>query len=70
MTAAQTIPLDAAIAAAQPALEPPEAARTPYRPPMPFGMTDDLVVETLLTDDERLWVPQSDSVAFRPLVFE
>jgi 2,4'-dihydroxyacetophenone dioxygenase len=48
---------------------PADVAATPYRFDMPFGMVPDLVVEDLLPDDDRLWVPQSDSVSFRPLLF-
>jgi 2,4'-dihydroxyacetophenone dioxygenase len=32
-------------------------------------MVRDLVVEDLLPGDDRLWVPQSESVSFRPLLF-
>jgi 2,4'-dihydroxyacetophenone dioxygenase len=61
--------LQADIDAARPAPEAPDVARTPYQLGMPHGMVDDIVVEDLLGSDERLWVPQSDDVAFRPLVF-
>ena len=48
---------------------PTDVAATPYRYAMPFGMIPDLVEEHLLPDDERMWVPVSDSVSFRPLLF-
>ena len=42
-----------------------------YQGEQPFGKLDDLVVLGALNleCDERLWVPQSDSVSFRPLLF-
>jgi 2,4'-dihydroxyacetophenone dioxygenase len=43
--------------------------RTPYQYPMPYGSIADLVVGDLFPDDERAWVPQSEFVSFRPLVF-
>ena len=46
-----------------------EEARTRYQLPMPFGMVPDLVVGEVLPDDERWWVPLSESVSFRPLLF-
>jgi 2,4'-dihydroxyacetophenone dioxygenase len=53
----------------RPAPEPPERAAVPYQFAMPFGMIPDLVVGDILTADERLWVPQSDTISFRPLLF-
>jgi 2,4'-dihydroxyacetophenone dioxygenase len=53
----------------EPRPESPEQANRPYRLPMPFGMIPDLVVPDLLPADERMWVPQSDTVSFRPLLF-
>jgi 2,4'-dihydroxyacetophenone dioxygenase len=53
----------------RPAPEPAGRAGVPYQFPMPFGMIPDLVVGDLLPDDDRLWVPQSDTVSFRPLLF-
>jgi len=53
----------------RPAPETVEAAKTPYRLPMPYGMIPDLVISDLMPTDERMWVPQSESVSFRPLVF-
>ncbi|MER6847643.1 2,4'-dihydroxyacetophenone dioxygenase family protein [Streptomyces flaveolus] len=43
----------------------------PYQGPKPYGMVDDLIIPGALDldgADERLWVPQSPDVAFRPLV--
>jgi quercetin dioxygenase-like cupin family protein len=42
--------------------------RTPYRKPQPAEMLPDLVVAPALPKDERVWVPQAESVWFRPLV--
>lgn len=44
--------------------------RIPYRGEQPYGMVDDLVVPNALDlgGDERLWVPQSPDVSFKPLV--
>lgn len=41
-----------------------------YQGEQPFGKTDDLVLLGALDldCDERLWVPQSESVSFRPLL--
>jgi quercetin dioxygenase-like cupin family protein len=42
----------------------------PYSGPKPYGMTDDIIIAGALdlNCDERLWVPQSTNVAFRPLL--
>ena len=42
----------------------------PYRGEQPYGMLDDLVIPGVLDfdGDERLWVPQAESVSFRPLL--
>src|ERR1700761_5036336 len=47
-----------------------QEAAVPYAGPKPYGMTDDLIVPGALDldGDERLWVPQSTAVEFRPLV--
>ena len=45
--------------------------RIPYRGEQPYGVPDDLVVLGALDidgADERLWVPQSEDVTFRPLL--
>lgn len=43
----------------------------PYRGDQPFGKPDDLVILDVLNldCDERLWVPQSENIMFRPLLF-
>ena len=45
-------------------------AAVPYSGPKPYGMSEDLIVAGALDldGDERLWVPQSKDVEFRPLV--
>jgi quercetin dioxygenase-like cupin family protein len=53
----------------RPEPESPERARTAYARPQPHGSLPDLVHGELLPADERLWVPQSPDVSFRPLVF-
>lgn len=35
--------------------------------PLPAGARDEIIVHDVLHADERLWVPQSDGVAFLPL---
>jgi 2,4'-dihydroxyacetophenone dioxygenase len=45
--------------------------RVAYRGEQPYGVPDDLVILGALAideTDERLWVPQSDDVTFRPLL--
>lgn len=46
-----------------------DEAAIPYRGEQPFGMVEDLVLPHALDldDDERLWVPQSADVSFKPL---
>ena len=48
--------------------EPDHEAAVPYRGEQPFGVPEDLVIPGVLAldDDERLWVPQSREVYFRP----
>lgn len=45
-------------------------AAIPYRGEQPYGIVDDLVVDGALDlgGDERLWVPQSADVSFKPLL--
>ncbi|AKE88319.1 MULTISPECIES: 2,4'-dihydroxyacetophenone dioxygenase family protein [Rhodococcus] len=47
-----------------------DEAAVAYTGPKPYGMSDDLIVPGALDldCDERLWVPQSQDVEFRPLV--
>lgn len=42
-------------------------ARMPYQLEMPAEADADLVIPQVIPEDERLWVPQTDSVWFRPL---
>jgi 2,4'-dihydroxyacetophenone dioxygenase len=51
-----------------PSASPPDDERMPYQLPLSTGIVQDLVIEDVLPVDERLWVPQSDDVAFRPLL--
>lgn len=45
-------------------------AAVPYRGEQPYGLIDDIVIPDALSleGDERLWVPQSKDVSFRPLI--
>lgn len=53
----------------RPVVEDPSAARIPYQLQQAPDLIRDIVIADTLTDDERLWVPQSEWVSFRPLVF-
>lgn len=50
--------------------EPVTEALIPYRGEQPYGVPDDIVIPAALDldCDERLWVPQSKDVWFRPLL--
>lgn len=41
--------------------------RMPYQFPMPPDALPEIVVPDAIPEDERLWVPQTDTVSFRPL---
>lgn len=41
--------------------------RMPYQKPQPAEIRPDLVVAPAIPEDDRIWVPQADSVWFRPL---
>lgn len=41
--------------------------RVPYAKPQPWGMTPDLVIPNVLTDDPLLWAPVAEGVWSRPL---
>ena len=41
--------------------------RTPYQLPFPPDALQEIVVPDAVADDERLWVPQTEAVSFRPL---
>ena len=42
-------------------------AMTPYQLPFPKEAAKEIVVESAIPKDERLWVPQAENVWFRPL---
>ncbi|SAL59390.1 2,4'-dihydroxyacetophenone dioxygenase family protein [Caballeronia humi] len=42
-------------------------AMTPYQLPQPAEALKEIVVESAIPKDERLWVPQAENVWFRPL---
>ena len=42
-------------------------AMTPYQLPQPPEALKEIVVESAIPKDERLWVPQAENVWFRPL---
>lgn len=39
----------------------------PYQLPFPKEAQEEIVVPSALPDDERIWVPQTETVSFRPL---
>ena len=49
---------------------PIDQTKIPYQKPQPVGMVPDVFIGSALEldADEREWVPQSPTVAFRPLV--
>ena len=53
-----------------PALQDDAIARLPYQLPASPDVSTDVIVPGLLDDDgdERIWVPQSEFVSFRPLL--
>ena len=44
-----------------------DIARMPYQLPFPEDAQDEIVVTKAVPDDERIWVPQTETVSFRPL---
>jgi quercetin dioxygenase-like cupin family protein len=50
-----------------PPMKPDPDPRKPYQLPMPKEALPDLVVAPAIPEDERVWVPQGESVWFRPL---
>ncbi|MEM7567738.1 MAG: 2,4'-dihydroxyacetophenone dioxygenase family protein, partial [Pseudomonadota bacterium] len=42
-------------------------ARTPYQLPFPKDAQEEIVIPGAVAQDERIWVPQGENVAFRPL---
>ncbi len=49
-------------------MEPDEQARLPYRHPQPKESPPELVISSVIPEDERLWVPQQTNVWMRPLL--
>ena len=41
--------------------------RVPYAKPQPWGMTPDMVIPDVNTDDEKLWAPISPGIWSRPI---
>jgi 2,4'-dihydroxyacetophenone dioxygenase len=52
-------------------IDPEAAARDPksmpYQLPFPKDAASDIVIPSVLPEDERVWAPQAESVDFRPL---
>ncbi|MBE1283460.1 MAG: cupin [Rhodobacteraceae bacterium] len=44
-----------------------EDPRMPYQLPFPTDAQDEIVIPQAIAEDERIWVPQTPSVSFRPL---
>ena len=42
-------------------------SRIPYRHPQPKESAPELVIPSVIPDDDRIWVPQAENVWFRPL---
>lgn len=42
-------------------------SRMPYQLPFPTEASTEIVVDSAIPDDERIWVPQMENVWFRPL---
>lgn len=40
---------------------------TPYQLPFPKDALEEIVVPSAIPEDERVWVPQTETVSFRPL---
>lgn len=41
--------------------------KMPYQLPYPVDALDEIVVPLAIPEDERIWVPQTETVSFRPL---
>ena len=41
--------------------------RVPYAKPQPWGMTPDMVIPDVNTDDEKLWAPVAPGIWSRPI---
>lgn len=44
-----------------------ENPMTPYQLPFPKDAQEEIVVPSAIPEDERIWVPQTETVSFRPL---
>jgi 2,4'-dihydroxyacetophenone dioxygenase len=44
-----------------------DMSRLPYQLPFPQGVASEIVVGSVIPEDERVWVPQMENVWFRPL---
>jgi 2,4'-dihydroxyacetophenone dioxygenase len=49
-------------------IETEDQSRIPYRHPQPADSPPELVIPDAIPQDERIWVPQTESVSFRPLL--
>ena len=45
-----------------------DMSRMPYQLPFPAEAADEVLVSSVIPDDGRVWVPQSDGLHFRPLL--
>ena len=41
--------------------------RTPYQLPFPKDAQTEIVIPNAIPEDDRIWVPQTETVSFRPL---
>lgn len=44
-----------------------DSERVPYQLPFPANAAEEIVVPDAIPSDERIWVPQTENVSFRPL---
>ena len=44
-----------------------DPTRMPYQLPFPAEARQEIVIPHAIPDDDRMWVPQSENVWFRPL---
>ena len=42
-------------------------SRMPYQLPFPKDAQEEIVIPDAVPEDERVWVPQTETVSFRPL---
>ena len=48
-------------------IHPAELAKMPYQLPFPREAASEIIVDAVVPEDERVWVPQMENVWFRPL---